>query len=133
MVCQVLKRKPLNHHGVWWVILLLYSHVVYTSMTVLNCPSITDTIGTTSAVSDVWDRKKVTLVLMNFPSLPQRWYVNGEVKCFTGGHIPLALLAILVLLAAALLIPLTAVLSTGPWRKVRPDLRWPGCQVVTNV
>ena len=52
MVRQVLKRKPLNHHGVWWVLLLLYSHVVYTSMTVLNCPSITDTDGATSAVRE---------------------------------------------------------------------------------
>ena len=47
---KVLVLKPLEYHGVWWVVLLLYSHVVYTSMTIFNCPSITDKLGTTSAV-----------------------------------------------------------------------------------
>jgi len=45
-----LKVKRSKHHGVWWIALLLYSHVVYTSMTLLNCPSITDTDGATFAV-----------------------------------------------------------------------------------
>ena len=42
----------------------------------------------------------------------QVWYVSGEIKCFTGGHISLALLAILVLLFCALLIPLSGILAT---------------------
>ncbi len=27
-------------HGLWWVILLQYTHVVYASMSILNCPNI---------------------------------------------------------------------------------------------
>lgn len=44
------KRKALNTHGVWWVLLLTYSHAVYASLTVLNCPFITDSNGATSPV-----------------------------------------------------------------------------------
>ena len=48
----------------------------------------------------------------------QRWFVNGEVECFTGSHIALALLAILVLLTALLLLPLSVLVTTMPWRRV---------------
>ena len=34
----------------------------------------------------------------------QRWFVDGEVQCFTGGHLPLALVAIVILLICALAI-----------------------------
>jgi hypothetical protein len=91
---KVLKKKPLKHHGVWLVVLLSYSHLVYTSMTILNCPSITDTNGQISS----------------------RWYVNGEVQCFSGGHVALGLLAILLLLTALLLIPLLVLVTTDRWR-----------------
>ena len=49
-VAKLLYRKPLEHHGLWWVVLLLYSHTVYTSMTILNCPSISDSLGSHSPV-----------------------------------------------------------------------------------
>ncbi len=29
-------------HGLWWVVLLQYTHVVHTSMSILNCPMIDD-------------------------------------------------------------------------------------------
>ena len=45
------------------------------------------------------------------PSLWQRWFINGEVSCFTGPHLPLALLAMAVLLLCFLLIPLTTITS----------------------
>ena len=45
------------------------------------------------------------------PSLWQRWFINGEVPCFTGPHLPLALLAMAVLLLCFLLIPLTTIIS----------------------
>ena len=45
------------------------------------------------------------------PSLWQRWFINGEVPCFTGPHLPLALLAMAVLLVCFLLIPLTMIIS----------------------
>ena len=34
----------------------------------------------------------------------QRWFVDGSVKCFTGGHLPLAIVAILILMFYILLI-----------------------------
>ena len=49
----------------------------------------------------------------------QVWFVNGTVKCFTGGHIPLALWAIfcLLLCAAAIFTPLV---YYACWKKVGP-------------
>jgi hypothetical protein len=41
----------------------------------------------------------------------QRWYINGEVKCFQGSHAPLAFLAIIVLVLCVTLIPLLAVIA----------------------
>ena len=38
---------------------------------------------------------------------PQRWYIDGSVKCFNGGHAPLALLAIFVLAVCVAIIPLS--------------------------
>lgn len=49
---------------------------------------------------------------------PQHWHVNGEVTCFTGGHIVLALLSLLVLLAAIAILPLCVLLSLGHVHKV---------------
>ena len=39
--------------------------------------------------------------------------MNGEVECFSGSHIALALLAILVLLGAVLLLPFILLVTTG--------------------
>ena len=41
----------------------------------------------------------------------QRWFVNGNIGCFTGWHIPLALLAIAVLAVTVLLIPVIGLIS----------------------
>ena len=35
------KVMMLKHHGIWWIILLLYTHLVHTSMSILNCPFLT--------------------------------------------------------------------------------------------
>ena len=72
-------------YGVWLLILLMYTQVVHTSMSILNC----------SAVSQHG----------------LRWYISGNIECFKGGHLPLALLAITVLLLAVLLIPLCALIA----------------------
>ena len=48
---RYLKRKPLQHHGLWLVGLAAYSHLVHTSMTVLNCPSIISANGDLTPVS----------------------------------------------------------------------------------
>ena len=34
----------------------------------------------------------------------QRWFVDGSVKCFTGGHLPLAIMAMVILLFYLLLV-----------------------------
>ena len=39
--------------------------------------------------------------------------MNGEVHCFTGGHIALGLLAIFILLAALMLLPLIVLMTIG--------------------
>ena len=41
----------------------------------------------------------------------QRWYINGEVKCFQGSHAPLALLAIIVLALCVTVIPLLSIIA----------------------
>ena len=48
----------------------------------------------------------------------QRWYVNGEVMCFTGSHIALAALSGLTLLVAIALIPFLLLLSVGHVQRV---------------
>ena len=47
----------------------------------------------------------------------QRWYVNGNVRCFNGGHIPLGLLAIVALGFCLSIIPITLIYSAG-WLQV---------------
>jgi hypothetical protein len=69
----------------------MYTHVVHTALTALNCTSITDTRGTASL----------------------RWFVNGSRECFTGSHILLGLLSIVVLVGAGALVPLCILLSVG--------------------
>lgn len=82
--------RPCPWHGVWWLILLLYTPVLHTSMSVLNCPIIP--FGNTSV---------------------PRWYVNGNIECFSGTHIPLGLFAILVLASCVALIPIVILISLG--------------------
>jgi len=43
-------------------------------------------------------------LLHSFPFFyAQRWYIDGRVECFTGNHIPLAAVAILVSISCILL------------------------------
>ena len=72
-------------YGLWTLIILMYSHVVHTSIVVLNCPTI--------------------------KQQGYRWFINGDIECFKGGHLPLALLAITLLLIALFLIPLTVLIT----------------------
>ena len=54
------------------------------------------------------------LCALSFPL--QVWFVDGTVKCFTGGHIPLALWAIfcLLLCVAAIFVPLIGLRHRKP-------------------
>ena len=82
-------------YGLWTLTVLMYSHVVHTSIVILNCPAISQQ--------------------------GLRWFINGDIECFKGGHLPLALLAITVLLIALLLIPLTVLITQ---RKLPEKFRW---------
>lgn len=51
--CARKKWKLLRKHSFWWMIILLYSHVVHTSMSILNCPSVPDLSGHEAFVSSL--------------------------------------------------------------------------------
>lgn len=51
-------------YGIWWVILLQYTHIVYTSMAVLNCPTIPDLEGELAAVSEHQAKAVFPLLLL---------------------------------------------------------------------
>jgi len=82
--------RPCCWHGLWWLVVLLYTPALHTSLTALNCPMLP------SHNDD--------------PPVP-RWFLNGDIECFNGAHIPLGLAAIVVLIACLSLIPLTIAIS----------------------
>ena len=46
------KRSPYAPwHGLWWIVVLMYTHVVHTSMSILNCPRLPGSDGNTTNVS----------------------------------------------------------------------------------
>ena len=77
--------------------------MVHTSLSILNCPSIPDKDGSTALVGYV---RNSTLVnyFKGMYSFLQRWFVNGELKCFKGGHLFLTLAALSVLVFCVFLI-----------------------------
>ena len=53
-VRKLLRRKwKFSWDGVWTLVILQYSHVVYTSLSILNCPTIPVYQGDNSGVSAV--------------------------------------------------------------------------------
>lgn len=99
IIVEVVRHKvfrPVAWYGVWNLILLMYAQIVHTSSSILFC----------------------TFVSIESES-SARWYIDGSVGCFTGGHIPLSLLAMVILLFAAVLVPLTALFSANLLRKPR--------------
>ncbi|XP_065909021.1 uncharacterized protein [Dysidea avara] len=87
--------------GVWLLILLLFTDVVNTSVSILNCPILRDSNGKKS----------------------MRWFVDGTVECFSGGHAGLATFAILVLIVCTLLIITLVVVVLGKVKKIKGCLR----------
>ena len=58
---------------------------------------------------------------MHTHTLIQRWFIDANIKCFAyGGHAPLGLLAIAVLLICVLLIPTAVLFSLGKIQVNRP-------------
>ncbi len=80
-----LKFRPFPWHGVWMIVLLMYTHVVHTSISILNCPAVSP--------------------------YGHRWYIDGSIECFGGAHAALGVVAALVLLTTTLLVPLTIAVS----------------------
>ena len=48
---RYLKKHALSWHGLWWIVLLLYTHVLHTSMSILNCPILPGRDGSHVSVS----------------------------------------------------------------------------------
>jgi hypothetical protein len=92
---RYLKKHALSWHGLWWIVLLMYTHVLHTSMSILNCPILPGKDG----------------------SHVPRWYIDGTVKCFNGGHAPLGLLAIFTLAVCLAIIPLSLAYITAKLRR----------------
>ena len=113
--CQQFSNLSSNTKGIWTVILLIYSHIIYTSLSVLNCPLIPQKDGKKSnRVSHrTWNIRFYLIIeygLLNilccFIVLTQRWYFSGETECFTStSHLWLTILSLFVLLLSILLIP----------------------------
>ena len=89
------KFRPCPWHGVWLLVLLLYTPVLHTSFSLLNCPA------------------------LEGESFTPRWYVNANVRCFQdASHAPLSLFALLVVALCIALIPLVVLVATR--RLTRP-------------
>ena len=107
-VCFRKRRSPRDSwHGVWWLMVLLYTPAVHTSVSILHCPSFpAQDINSTGFSTDI------------------RWFVNGNIPCFTGAHIALGLLAIVVLLFSFSLIPLLFLVIFAEEKQLPRRPRW---------
>ena len=107
-VCFRKKRSPRDSwHGVWWLIMLLYTPAVHTSLSILHCPSFpVQDFNTTSFSTD------------------PRWFINGNIPCFTGAHIPLGLFAIVVLFFSFSLVPLLFLVAFSEEKQLSRRPRW---------
>jgi len=89
--------------GIWSLTLLTYSHLVYTSVSIVNCRH----LGNDRLVR----RPAICIaIIIHVAPLLQRWFVNGSIGCYEGNHLGLAFLAIISLIVAAALIPFTALI-----------------------
>lgn len=107
-VCFRKRRSPRDSwHGVWWLMVLFYTPAVHTSVSILHCPSfpVLD-INSTAFSTDT------------------RWFVNGNIQCFTGVHIALSLFAIVVLLFCFSLVPLLLLVIFAEEKQLSRRPRW---------
>ena len=62
--CRYIYKKSLDlWHGLWWIVLLMYTHVVHTSMSILNCPILPGRSGDyvpVSARKELWGTLQLT-------------------------------------------------------------------------
>lgn len=102
--------------GLWILVLLVYSHIVYTSVSILHCPQVGDSNGHKKAVSTLHLK---CLTIMHACVL-KVWFVDGTVECFTGSHAGLATFAIIVLVLSITLMIFTLLVSL---RKIKVYLK----------
>lgn len=103
------RHSPKNTwHGVWWLLLLLYTPVIHTSFSILYCPSLPARNSNSTRIS-----------------IEPRWFVNGNIECFTGAHIPLGIVAIVVLVFFVLVVPVLLLVAIFMEKKQLPKRpRW---------
>lgn len=107
-VCFRKRRSPRDSwHGVWWMMVLFYTPAVHTSVSILHCPSFS-----------VMDLNSTSL------STDARWFVNGNIRCFSGAHIALSLVAIAILIFASLLVPLLLLVIFAEEKQLSRRPRW---------
>lgn len=95
------KFRPCDWHGVWCLLLLLYTPVLHTSITFLDCPALSSGAGSGNSDNTSGD-----------PFTPY-WYINGNIKCFQDpAHAPLGLFALFVLICCITLIPVVMLIAT---------------------
>ena len=94
-------KISIQWNGLWLLILLLFTDVVNTSVSILNCPILRDSDGHKEMVRY---HSIGVFLFVCILFLLQRWFVDGTVKCFTGGHAGLATFAILLLIMCMVLI-----------------------------
>lgn len=86
---RIKKFRPCDWHGLWWLVLTLYTPLLHTSFSLLNCP-----------------------LLLGEGFMP-RWYVNANIKCFQDpGHAILALLSIFIVCFCVSIIPFVMLVAT---------------------
>ena len=51
LVMTKIIKRTVSWHGIWWIILLMYTHLLHTSMSILNCPRIPGRDGSHVPVS----------------------------------------------------------------------------------
>lgn len=96
LYCRSRKSRSIDWHGVWWLVILLFTPVLHASIKLLDCPHLEG-------------ESPFTL----------RWFVNANIKCFRDAqHAPLGLFALAVLIASVALIITLLLMATQ--RLTRP-------------
>ncbi len=81
---------PREWHGLWWLVLMLYTPLLHTSFSLLDCPTLRG----------------------ENPFTP-RWYVNANIRCFQdAAHAPLGLFAIFVVAFCISIVPFVVLVAT---------------------
>ena len=60
-------------HGIWWIVNLLYSHVVYTSVSILNCPVVKIDSQNSSMVSYKYTNDSVDGNNYSYAEMVHQW------------------------------------------------------------